>query len=157
MILISKLLSNALTVIFRIARYLAKTIDKDESIGTLRSEEMFKRLFFQNNKENQDLLDVGRICSIFISFNIELNKDDYNNELNILGRIIGKSPVELIRYANELNKRQIVQKRGNMRAVLPHAISNRLADELLSTFPEEVVINEIKKFKEIRAIFFLED
>ena len=139
---------------FRIARYLAKTIDKDESIGTLRSEEMFKRLFFQNNKENQDLLDVGRICSIFISFNIELNKDDYNNELNILGRIIGKSPVELIRYANELNKRQIVQKRGNMRAVLPHAISNRLADELLSTFPEEVVINEIKNSKRLELSFF---
>lgn len=49
---------------FRIAKYLAKTIDRDESIGTLRSEEIFKRLFFQENKENQDLLDVGRICSL---------------------------------------------------------------------------------------------
>ena len=139
---------------FRIAKYLAKTIDRNESIGTLRSEEIFKRLFFQENKENQDLLDVGRICSIFISFNIELNKDDYNNELNILGRVIGKNPIDLIRYINELNKRQIVQKRGNMRAVLPHAISNRLADEFLSAFPEEVVINEIKNSKRLELSFF---
>ena len=139
---------------FRIAKYLAKTIYRDESIGTLRSEEIFKRLFFQENKENQDLLDVGRICSIFISFNIELNKDDYNNELNILGRVIGKNSIDLIRYVNELNKRQIVQKRGNMRAVLPHAISNRLADEFLSAFPEEVVINEIKNSKRLELSFF---
>ncbi len=139
---------------FRIAKYLAKTIERDESIGTLRSEEIFKRLFFQDNKENQDLLDVGRICSIFISFNIELNKDDYNNELNIMGRVIGKNYIDLIRYVNELNKRQIIQKRGNMRAVLPHAISNRLADELLSTFPVEVVINEIKNSKRLELSFF---
>ena len=139
---------------FRIAKYLAKTIDRNESIGTLRSEGIFKRLFFQENEENQDLLDVGRICSIFISFNIELNKDDYNNELNILGRVIGKNPIDLIRYINELNKRQIVQKRGNMRAVLPHAISNRLADEFLSAFPEEVVINEIKNSKRLELSFF---
>lgn len=139
---------------FRIARYLAKTIDRNESIGTLKSEEIFKRLFFQDNKENQDLLDVGKICSIFISFNVEFNKDDYNNELNILGRIIGKSPIELIRDINELSKRQIIQKRGNMRAVLPHAISNRLADELLSAFPEEVVINEIKNSKRLELSFF---
>ena len=139
---------------FRIARYLAKTIDRNESIGTLKSEEIFKRLFFQDNQDNQDLLDVGKICSIFISFNIEFNRDDYNNELNILGRIIGKNPIELIKQVNELNKRQIIQKRGNMRAVLPHAISNRLADELLSTFPEEVVINEIKNSKRLELSFF---
>lgn len=139
---------------FRIARYLAKTIDRNESIGTLKSEGIFKRLFFQDNQENQDLLDIGKICSIFISFNIEFNRDDYNNELNILGRIIGKNPIELIKQVNELNKRQIIQKRGNMRAVLPHAISNRLADELLSTFPEEVVINEIKNSKRLELSFF---
>ncbi len=139
---------------FRISRYLAKTIDRNESIGTLKSEEIFRRLFFQDNQENQDLLDVGKICSIFISFNIEFNRDDYNNELNILGRIIGKNPIELIKQVNELNKRQIIQKRGNMRAVLPHAISNRLADELLSTFPEEVVINEIKNSKRLELSFF---
>ncbi len=139
---------------FRIARYLAKTINRNDSIGTLKSEEIFKRLFFQNNKESQDLLDAGRICSIFISFNIEFNKDDYNNELNILGRIIGRNPIELIRNINELNERQIIQNRGNMRAILPHAISNRLADELLSSLPEELVINEIKNSKRLELSFF---
>lgn len=139
---------------FRIAKYLAKTIDKNENIGTLKSEEIFKRLFFQNNTENEELLDIGRICSIFISFNIEYNVEDYNNELNIIGRIIGKNPIELIRNIKELNNRQIIQNRGNMRAILPHAIANRLANEILESIPSEIIINEIKNSKRLRLSFF---
>ena len=139
---------------FRIAKYLAKTIDKNENIGTLKSEEIFKRLFFQNNTENENLLDTGRICSIIISFNIEYNIEDYNNELNIIGRIIGKNPMELIRNIKELNNRQIVQNRGNMRAVLPHAIANRLANEILESIPIDFLINEIKNSKRLQLSFF---
>jgi len=139
---------------FRIARYLAKTIDRNESIGTLKSEEIFKRLFFQNNIENTDLLDTGRICSIFISFNVEYDIENYNNELNIIGRMISKNPVDLIRNIKELNNRQIVQNRGNMRAILPHAISNRLADEILSSMPIDFLINEVKKSKRLELSFF---
>lgn len=139
---------------FRIARYLAKTIDKNDDIGTLKSEEIFKRLFFQNNTENENLLDTGRICSIFISFNIEYNIEDYNNELNIIGRIIRKDPLELIRNIKELNNRQIVQSRGNMRAVLPHAIANRLANEILESIPMDYLVNEIKNSKRLQLSFF---
>ena len=139
---------------FRIARYLAKTIDKNESIGTLKSEELFKRLFIQNNIENSDLLDIGRICSAFISFNIEYDDKNYNNELNIIGRIINKNSIDLIRNIKELNNRQIIQSRGNMRAVLPHAIANRLADEFLSAIPIDFFINEIKNSKRLELSFF---
>lgn len=139
---------------FRIARYLAKTIDRNESIGTLKSEEIFKRLFFQNNIENADLLDTGRICSIFISFNVEYDIENYNNELNIIGRIISKNSIDLIRNIKVLNNRQIVQNRGNMRAVLPHAISNRLADEILSSMPIDFLINEVKNSKRLELSFF---
>ena len=139
---------------FRIAKYLAKTINKNENIGTLKSDEIFKRLFFQNNTENEELLDTGRICSIFISFNIEYNKEDYNNELNIIGRIIDKKPIELLKNIKELNNRQIVQNRGNMRAVLPHAIANRLANEILESIPINFLINEIKNCKRLQLSFF---
>ena len=139
---------------FRIANYLAKTIDRNESIGTLKSKEIFKRLFFQNNKEDADLLDTGMICSIFISFNIEHDAENYNNELNIMGRIINKNPITLIRNIKELNNRQIIQNRGNMRAVLPHAISNRLADEFLSSIPIDYLINEINNSKRLELSFF---
>lgn len=139
---------------FRIARYLAKTIDKNESIGTLREETLFERLFYQNNEKNSDLLDTGRVASIFISFNVEYNVDDSDNELNILSNIIEKSPLELSRNIGELSKRQIIQSRGNMRAVLPHAIANRLADELLSLLPINFIINEIKKSRRLELSFF---
>ena len=139
---------------FRIAKYLAKTIDKNENIGTLKSEEIFRRLFFQNNTENEELLDTGRICSIFISINIEYNIEEYNNELNTIGRIIGKNPIELLRNIKELNNRQIIQNRGNMRAVLPHAIANRLADEILESVPIDFLINEIKNCKRLQLSFF---
>ena len=139
---------------FRIATYLAKTIDKSESIVTLKSEDMFRRLFFQNNKQNEELLDVGRICSLFISFNIEYDKENLNNEINILSRISGMNPVEIIRKVNELNNRQVVQKRGNMRALLPYAISNKLADEFLSSIPIEIIIEEIKKSDRLELSFF---
>lgn len=139
---------------FRIATYLAKTFNKNENIGILTSNEMFKRLFFQNNTESEDLLDTGRICSIFISFNIEYNKEDYNNELNIIGRIIDKKTIELLKYIKELNNRQIVQNRGNMRAILPHAIANRLANEFLESIPIDFLINEIKNCKRLQLSFF---
>lgn len=139
---------------FRIARYLAKTIDKNESIGTLKSEDLFKRLFFQNNIEDTDLLYTGRICSAFISFNIEYDDKNYNNEINIMGRIINKNSIDLIRNIKELNNRQIIQNRGNMRAVLPHAIANRLADEFLSAIPVDFFINEIKNSKRLELSFF---
>lgn len=139
---------------FRIARYLAKTIDKNESVGTLREETLFERLFYQNNEKDSDLLDTGRVASIFISFNVEYNVDDSDNELNILSNIIEKSPLELNRNIGELSKRQIIQSRGNMRAVLPHAIANRLADELLSSLPINFIINEIKKSRRLELSFF---
>lgn len=139
---------------FRIARYLAKTIERNTSIGILKSEEMFRRLFFQNNKESEDLLNTGKICSIFISFNITLDMNEQDNEINIMSRLIGQKPTILIRNVNEITRRQIIQKRGNMRAVLPHAIANRMADELLSEMPLEIIIEEIKKSKRLEISFF---
>ncbi len=139
---------------FRIAKYLAKTIDKNDSVGTLREETLFERLFYQNNEKNSNLLNTGRAASIFISFNVEYNADDSSNELNILSNIIEKSPLELNRNIGELSKRQIIQSRGNMRAVLPHAIANRLADELLSSIPINFIISEIKKSRRLEVSFF---
>lgn len=48
----------------------------------------------------------------------------------------------------ELNNRQIVPNRGNMRAILPHVISNRLADEILSSMPIDflIILKELMKF-----------
>lgn len=74
--------------------------------------------------------------------------NEQDNEINIMSRLIGQKPTILIRNVNEITRRQIIQKRGNMRAVLPHAIANRMADELLSEMPLEIIIEEIKKSKD---------
>lgn len=139
---------------FRVAKYLALTIDKNSDIGTLKSEELFKRLFFQGNELNEKLLEVGRACSIFISFNIQYNEEDTNNEINIISEILGISAIELIKNVKELEKRQIIQKRGNMRALLPHALSNKLSGEIFSALPTEFIIEKIKNSKRLELSLF---
>ncbi len=139
---------------FRIARYLAKTIDRNESVGILKEQTLFERLFYQNNEKNDELLSIGKVTSICLSFNNVYNDEDPNNELKILGNLIGKNSLVIYRNVSELNKRQIIQKRGNMRALLPHAIANRLADDLLNSLPIEFIINEIQKSNRLELSVF---
>ena len=52
-----------------------------------------------------------------------------------LGKLCGKTPQELYRSVAELQRRDLVQQRSVWRAVLPHAIANRLAAVALQNIP----------------------
>src|SRR5690606_34465784 len=54
-------------------------------------------------------------------------------ELPILGSLVSKSADEMYAGVAELKQRDLVQVRAKWRAVLPHAIANRLAKTALKT------------------------
>lgn len=124
----------------RIALALANTIHKGESLGNLRDHDLFTRLFQQRNGENRDLLRTAEVCSLVYSFDIR-TAEGVNDELRLLGSLIDLSVREIYSNVSEMEYRDLVQKRGTWRAVLPHAIANRLATNALKNIPLEDILH----------------
>lgn len=115
----------------RIALALARTVSQGESIANLKDAELFKRLFHQRQTPNDNLLRAAQVCSIVYSFNGEVLEGD-SAELPLLAKLAGLTADELYRCIAELRSRDLVQRRGQWRAVLPHALANRLARQALA-------------------------
>lgn len=124
----------------RIAIALANTIKRSETLTGFNDEELFKRLFQQRNGSNENLIKSAESLSLVYSFNGESTDD--TSELKFLANIIGKNTLELYRDIEELKRRDLVQVRGDWRAMLPHAISNRLAKKALESFPKDYIVNK---------------
>lgn len=118
---------------FRVARALADTLRRGESLGSLRSQDLFERLFTQRNAPDQRLLRDAEALALVYSFDGE--GTDPSGELAALGTLAGRTVRELFEAAAELRSRDIVQARGRWRAVLPQAIANRLASSALRRIP----------------------
>ena len=88
------------------------------------------------------LLSIAQTCSLVYSFDGEKLEGD-EAELPILGSLIGKSGDEVFAAAAELRQRQLVQARGPWRAVLPHAIANRLAATALQKIPRQKLLSAL--------------
>jgi hypothetical protein len=119
----------------RVAIALAGTIGKNDTIASISDQDLFKRLFQQRNDPNESLLFSAQALSLVYSYQGEDVSYGNQSELFILGALIGKSPQEMFRSSVELQQRDLVQKRGVWRAVLPHAIANRLAAAALESIP----------------------
>lgn len=119
----------------RVAIALASTIGKNERIAGLSDEELFQRLFRQRHAEDESLMLVAQACSLVYSFQGEDVSNGDQAELAWLGAMIGKNGQEMFRSVAELQRRDLVQQRSVWRAVLPHAIANRLAALALQNFP----------------------
>jgi hypothetical protein len=118
----------------RVALALASRIEKTERVSELSDEELFKRLFQQRHDPDPSLLLIAQACSLVYSFDGETLDDD-KAELPILGRLVGKTAEEVYRGVAQLLDRDLVQARAQWRAVLPHAIANRLAKMALQNIP----------------------
>jgi hypothetical protein len=112
---------------------LAAKVGTNESIAALSDEELFQRLFEQRRGSSEPLLRAAQALSLVYSFQGEDDSDTKEAELIRLGALIGKTPQEMFSSAAELKARDLVQKRSVWRAVLPHAIANRLAATALKT------------------------
>ncbi len=110
----------------RVAMALAATVGNGETITGLKDEDLFRRLFQQGHQRDDDLLRVAQACSLVYSFQGEAISGE-EAELPRLGALIGKSAQEVFAGVAELQRRDLAQKRNVWRAILPHAIANRLA------------------------------
>ena len=119
----------------RIAIALATTVERNETVAGLTDEQLFQRLFRQRHAHDESLYLAAQACALVYSFEGEDIADNEGAELVRLGRLIGRTPEELYRSVAELQRRDLVQRRSVWRAVLPHAIANRLAATALQNIP----------------------
>lgn len=114
----------------RIALALARTVERGDSLNNFNDTHLFHRLFSQRQEDNQNLLNAAEALSIVYSFDGETTQDT-STELSVLGCLANENSLSMYRVTSELLRRQLVQKRGKWRAVLPHALANRLAKQAL--------------------------
>ncbi|MEY0976387.1 hypothetical protein AB7196_10570 [Providencia rettgeri] len=120
----------------RVSLAIAERVEEGESLAQLSDAQLFNRLFDQRNHQNDDLREQAEILSLVYSFSIS-DPDVGGSELEVLGSLSGYSKKQLFRTAKKLIDRHIVQKRAHWRAILPHAIANRLASSALDSIPTE--------------------
>lgn len=128
----------------RVAFALAETAKNGESLASLNDTDLFERLFHQQKATSAELLDAGKVCALLYSFDGEtLGGNDA--ELGPLAKLAGQTVDQLYKHVAELHRRQLVQKRGKWRAVLPHALANRLAKRALADIApqriEDAIVN----------------
>lgn len=118
----------------RIALALTRAIDRHESVAHLSDKDLFKRLFHQRHSESDTLLRAGEACSLVYSFDGETTEGP-DAELPILAQLADLSVNQLHRHVQELKRRELVQQRSTWRALLPHALANKLAESALEHIP----------------------
>ncbi|UPJ26487.1 hypothetical protein [Bradyrhizobium sp. CW1] len=123
----------------RVALALAGTVGKNETVIGLSDGLLFSRLFQQRNDPDAGLLSMAQACSLVYSFEGEkLDGDDA--ELPVLGGLVGRTAEDVFGAVTELKQRHLLQTRGPWRAVLPHAIANRLATTALERIPRQKLL-----------------
>ncbi len=123
----------------RIAIALANTVRRGETLSGFRDAELFGRLFWQRYDSNDSLLISAQVCSLVYSFE-GTDANSEKSELKLLASLIDTSGSELYRDVKVLKDRDLIQSRDVWRAVLPHAIANRLAKQALEAIPKNTIV-----------------
>lgn len=118
----------------RVALAIAERVEEGESLALLSDAQLFNRLFEQRNHPDDHLREQAEILSLVYSFSIS-SPDAATDELEILGALSGYPKIQLFKAATKLMERHVVQKRSHWRAILPHAIANKLAASALNSIP----------------------
>jgi len=132
----------------RVAIALASRVEPDETLTNFSDESLFQRLFSQKKGVSDGLMKDAEILSLVYSFNT--SSSEYNDEMGVLAEIGDVSRSSLYSSHSELLRRLLAQKRGNWRAVLPHALANRLALRALQNIAPEKINEELLKSENIR-------
>lgn len=134
----------------RVGLALASRVEADETLANFSDETLFERLFSQRKGHSSELLQRAEALSLVYSFNI--SQKEYGDELSVLGTISGLSRQALYSGQAELHRRQLAQQRGNWRAVLPHALANRLTKRALQNISPEDINAELFKRENLRLL-----
>ena len=132
----------------RVALALASRVDADETLSNFTDEDLFQRLFSQRKGNSPELLHSAEALALVYSFNV--SRTEHHNELGVLETITGLTRQALHRDQAELLRRQLAQQRGNWRAVLPHALANRLAKRALENISLDDINVELFKPENLR-------
>jgi hypothetical protein len=127
----------------RVAFALASASERSNELAELADDDLFRRLFNQKQTESDELLRCAEAVSLLYSFNGEDVTE--TSELALLGSISGLSAMTLYRGVAELQRRGLVQQRGKWRAILPHAIANKLAARAIENTPPSAIIDALIK------------
>lgn len=134
----------------RVALALASRVNADETLSNFSDEDLFQRLFSQRKGNSPELLQGAEALALVYSFNVSRN--ECSDELSVLGEVAGVTRQALHRAQAELFRRQLAQQRGNWRAILPHALANRLAKRALENIPPEDINAELLKPENLRLL-----
>lgn len=134
----------------RLAIALAERVEAGESLSGFSDEELFQRLFTQRKGKDNNLLESAEVLSLAYSFNIDILVE--NSELDVLAEIAGKTRNELYRASSTLLNRQLIQKRADWRALLPHALANRIAKQALRNIPINQILSVLLKPENARLL-----
>jgi hypothetical protein len=134
----------------RVAFALAESSEKKGQLSKLEDKELFLRLFMQRNRNDDNLLRSAEVCSLLYSFDTEDSSAD--SELALLAALAEVTILTLNRHILELQRRGLVQQRGKWKAMLPHAISNRLAAKALEDYPNDLLQDNLVSEKTPRVV-----
>ncbi|MFS6803151.1 hypothetical protein WKE96_09775 [Edwardsiella tarda] len=118
----------------RVSLAIAERVEEGESLAVLSDAQLFNRLFEQRHEPDEGLREQAELLSLVYSFSINFSETS-DSELKSLGTLADYSHNQLYRTLRKLTERHILQARSHWRAILPHAIANRLAASALSSFP----------------------
>ena len=135
----------------RVAIALANTVKCGQTLSDFRDDELFNRLFWQRHDHTPSLPVSAQACALVYSFE-GTDATSESSELKFLGSLVGKSGQELYRDVSELKRRDLIQSRNVWRAVLPHAIANRLAKQALESIPKDTLISRFLEHSSERLI-----
>ncbi len=135
----------------RLALALAGTVNEKVSLSDFSNEQLFSRLFFQRGEPDANLVKAAEVLALVYSFSISPDEIDVD-ELATLAGLLDWDRLELHRATQVLVDRQLAQKRGNWRALLPPAVSNRLAAAALSNIPVGDILSAFQGLPNARLL-----
>ena len=117
----------------RLALALAAAAPETGSLSSFGDDALFRRLFWQREQADPEFEKSAEVLSLVYSLDVE--GVETPNELGFLSDLTGSPRLTLHRHATTLVARGLAQVRGRWRAVLPHALANRLAGRALLNLP----------------------
>ena len=135
----------------RLALAIARNVPKGQTLARLTDQALFDRLFWQNQQKCPELKKAAEACALVYSFDVEQRGE--GAELPILAALARMDTEELYAHVAELQRRQLVQQRGNWRAVLPHVLANRLAQWAIENSQERRLLASFADHPRLRKSF----
>ena len=132
----------------RIALALADGLNERRNISGLRDVALVNSLFRTGTQDDPALSHAAEICSLVYSFNGAIDSP----ELKCLAKLAETSAKTLYRQVATLHARELVQQRGDWRAVLPQALAHRLAARALRGLDLARLRRRIEKLEDGRLL-----